>query len=287
MDGNPAHFVDSRNFARIARAIAFVDSHYREQPRLAALARAAGLSPFHFNRLFRRWAGVTPKQYLACVTGRAAALALRAETPVLEAAYSVGLSGSGRLHDLTVTLEGVTPGELRARGAGVQIRWGLSATPFGTALLGAAPRGLCYLAFVDRPRVDADAADLRAAWPRATLVRDDTYARELARRVWNGSAANETLQLAARGTNFQLKVWRALLDLDANEATTYGRIAAGLGRPDSSRAVGNAVGANPIAWLIPCHRVLRAGGALGGYHWGVERKRAMLAFESVRASRAS
>lgn len=286
----PDNFVDSRDFARIARAIRFIDEHFREQPRLEDVAAHAGLSEFHFNRLFRRWAGVTPKQYLAAVTGVAARDALAGNASVLEAAYSVGLSGPGRLHDLVVTLDAMTPGEMKADGQGVTVRFGYSHSPFGKALFAVTERGLFHLGFVDVggeiPALDA----LRARVPRATFVRDDAVARELATRIWSSEGmpgVRATLRKAAplrlnvAGTNFQLKVWQALIDLGSREHTSYGDLASSIGSAGSSRAVGGAVGANPVAWLIPCHHVLRKSGGLGGYHWGEDRKRAMLAWEAM------
>jgi AraC family transcriptional regulator of adaptative response/methylated-DNA-[protein]-cysteine methyltransferase len=281
-------FVDSRDFARIARAIRFIEANFRAQPRLATIAQSARLSEFHFNRLFRRWAGITPRQYLAFVTHSAARRELHGSASVLDAAYTVGLSGAGRLHDLAVTLEAVTPGELKARGAGVAIRYGYSATPFGRALLGSTPRGVCALSFVE-PGADAAAAQaLRAQWPHAQLRRDDAGAIALSTRIWSapdepqGAARPVPLVLAVQGTNFQLQVWQALLAMGADSPTSYTALAQALRRVGSERAVGNAVGANPVAWLIPCHNVLRKDGALGGYHWGEDRKRAMLAWTALR-----
>jgi AraC family transcriptional regulator, regulatory protein of adaptative response / methylated-DNA-[protein]-cysteine methyltransferase len=279
-------FVDHRDFRRIARAIRYIDVHFREQPRLAAIASAAGLSQFHFNRLFRRWAGVTPRQYLAFVTGRAAVDALAGSASVLEAAYAVGLSGPGRLHDLMVTLEALTPGELKAGGAGVAIRYGYSDTPFGTALLAGTVRGICRVAFCEGGESRAALTrELRATWPHAALVRDDDGAQQLARCIWQmrnavgpGSAAR--VNVTVRGTNFQLRVWRALLELGASAPTTYSALARAAGLEGSERAVGNAVAANPVAWLIPCHNVLRKDGSLGGYQWGEARKRAMLTWQA-------
>lgn len=277
-------FVDTRDFDRIARAIRFIDAEFREQPRLSTIAAHVGLSEFHFNRLFRRWAGVTPKQYLARVTGSAAREALVAEPSVLEAAHAVGLSGPGRLHDLVVALDAVTPGELKSRGEGVTISYGFSDTPFGTAAFGETPRGLCHLSFVSSTKDAGVKQELAHTWERARFTRNDERAAELARHIWSAES-RKPLKLAVTGTNFQLKVWEALLDLGAKGHTTYGEIAQRLGTPGSSRAVGNAVGANPVGWLIPCHHVLRSGGGLGGYRWGEDRKRAMLAWESLETSR--
>jgi AraC family transcriptional regulator of adaptative response/methylated-DNA-[protein]-cysteine methyltransferase len=272
-------FVDSREFARMSRAIEFIEREYQRQPRLAEIAKHVGLSEFHFNRLFRRWTGLTPKQYLAEITSRAAGAALRDEPSVLGAAHSVGLSGSGRLHDLTVTLDAMTPGEIRAGGAGVRIRYGVAHTPFGSAFVAETPRGLCRLAFIDGVS-DAEFKTLRDAWPKAELVRDDSRATTLVETIWGHRTA--TLPLAVCGTNFQVQVWRALLELDERETVTYSALARRLGLPNGARAVGNAVGANPIAWVIPCHRVLRAGGQLGGYRWGVARKQMIRRWEERR-----
>ena len=283
MDSRAA-FLNSRDFARIARAIRYIDANFRSQPRLAEIAAAARLSEFHFNRLFRRWAGVTPRQYLAFVTARAARGALATTASVLDAAYSVGLSGPGRLHDLIVSLDAVTPGELKAQGRGVELSAGLADTPFGRALLASTARGLCQLAFVEPAGEGAALAELRAAWPHAGLRRDDAAARTLAAQIWGtaGDAAPPApVKLAVKGTNFQLKVWQALLGLGASGPTTYAALAQAAGTAGSARAVGNAVAANPIAWLIPCHNVLRQNGELGGYQWGEDRKRSMLAWQSL------
>ena len=273
-------FVDSREFARMTRAIGFIENEYGRQPRLAEIARHVGLSEFHFNRLFRRWTGLTPKQYLAEVTSRAAGDALRREDSVLGAAHAVGLSGGGRLHDLTVTLEAMTPGEIRAQGAGVVIRHGVASTPFGSALLAETPRGLTRLVFVENAG-GAELDDLRQQFPRATFVRDDARADALVQTIWGGRSAR--LPLAVYGTNFQVQVWRALLELAPGATVTYSALARQLGLAKGARAVGNAVGANPVAWVIPCHRVLRAGGGLGGYRWGTARKQMIRRWENRRA----
>jgi len=283
----PDNFVDSRDFARIARAIRFIDEHYRDQPQLEDVAAHAGLSEFHFNRLFRRWAGVTPKQYLSAVTGAAARDALKGSVSVLDAAYAVGLSGPGRLHDLVVTLEAMTPGEVKSQGQGITLSYGFSNTPFGRALFAVTSRGLFHLGFVDAGEESAALDALKARAPRATLERDDDVALELATRIWGAGGKHKPLRLNVTGTNFQLKVWQALVDLGSRESTSYSELASSVGSAGGSRAVGGAVGANPVAWLIPCHHVLRKSGGLGGYHWGEDRKRAMLAWEALsRPARA-
>jgi len=276
-----AGFVDSRDFTRMTRAIEFIEREFERQPRLAEIARHVGLSEFHFNRLFRRWTGLTPKQYLAEVTARAAGAALRDEPSVMDAAHAVGLSGGGRLHDLTVTLEAMTPGEIRAQGEGVQVRHGIANTPFGSAFLAETPRGLCRLAFIEPGEDRAELADLREQFARAKFVRDDARAAQLVAMIWGGAEA--TLPLAVCGTNFQVQVWRALLELEPGATVTYSALARRLGKSKGARAVGNAVGANPVAWVIPCHRVLRAGGKLGGYRWGTARKQMIRRWENRRA----
>jgi len=286
-------FVDSRDFARIARAIRYIDQYFRDQPSLATIAAHTGLSEFHFNRLFRRWAGVTPKQYLAFVTGRAARNEIESRSSVLDAAYAVGLSGPSRLHDLIVTLDAVTPGELKSLGRGITLHYGFTETPFGEALVAATERGLTHLSFVDAGERDNAVSELRGHWRNAGLVRDDARARDFANQIWAnqggphptaGSSAERTrkLRLHVAGTNFQLKVWQALLDSGLHSRTTYSALAKTMGEEGSARAVGNAVGANPVGWLIPCHTVLRRDGALGGYHWGEDRKRAILAWDSLQ-----
>ena len=288
MDTLPDHFVDSRDFARIAKAIHYIDANFRSQPRLEAVAAHVNLSEFHFNRLFRRWAGVTPKQYLAAVTGSAARAALAGQSSVLDAALTVGLSGPGRLHDLVVTVEAMTPGELKAQGAGTTVRYGYSNTPFGRALFAVTPRGLSHLAFVEAGKEPQAFAELQAAAPRAKFERDDDEARSLALKVWGAQARGESpLRLNVGGTNFQLKVWQALLALGAKDRTSYSALADSIGASGSTRAVAGAVGSNSVAWLIPCHHVLRKSGGLGGYRWGEDRKRAMLAWEGFAAAAAS
>jgi AraC family transcriptional regulator of adaptative response/methylated-DNA-[protein]-cysteine methyltransferase len=274
-------FLDSREFSRMTRAIEFIEREYQRQPKLAQIARHVGLSEFHFNRLFRRWTGLTPKQYLAEVTSRAAGQALVSESSVMDAALSVGLSGGGRLHDLTVTLDAMSPGEIRAGGVGVTIRFGKASTPFGTAFIAETPRGLCRLSFLDGRSDAEELEELRGAWPKARFERDDARAAALAGLIWGHESV--TLPLAVTGTNFQVQVWRALLELDPRESVTYSALARKLGKPNAARAVGSAVGANPIGWVIPCHRVLRAGGKLGGYRWGPARKQMIHRWELRQA----
>lgn len=269
-------------YERIERVIHYLESHHAAQPDLATLAAHAGMSPFHFHRLFSTWAGVTPKDFLQCLTVAHAKALLREGASVFDAALDAGLSGPGRLHDLCVTLEAATPGEVKRGGAGCTVSYGRAESPFGACLIAANERGVCHLAFEDRD--DAAALDaLRAEWPHASLERDDAQAAEIAQRVFrtHADAATRPLRAYVRGTAFQVRVWRALLRIPAGMLVTYGGLASALGDPRSARAVGTAVGRNPLAFLIPCHRVIRETGVVGGYRWGTTRKRAILAWESA------
>ena len=271
------------DYARIARAIEFLREHAAAQPDLVAAAAHVGLSEFHFQRLFTRWAGVSPKRFLQFLTVEDAKRRLAATRGTLDLAADVGLSGGGRLHDLFVTLEAMSPGEARAGGAGLTIRWGLHDTPFGTALIGTTTRGVCALQFVED---EAQGVELLSqSWPRARLLRDDAVAAGLAQRIFAPLAerTQQPLAVLVKGTNFQIRVWRALLALPPGALTTYGDLAGVLQKPDAARAVGTAVGANAVAWLIPCHRVIRASGVLTGYRWGTPRKAAMLGWEAAHS----
>lgn len=267
---------ESANYRRIEKVITHIDRNRERQPGLDELARVAGLSVFHFSREFRRWAGLSPARYLRTLSLAVAKRELDDRGSVLAAAWAAGLSGGGRLHDLFVQFEAVTPGEYKAGGAGLSLSHGFAGSPFGRIHAAASDRGLAYLAFVDGSD-EAATAELKRRWPRAAFSRDDAAAAGIADQAFMQRAGR--LVLAPVGTNFQVKVWQALLELGSRGPTSYGELAEAIGRPGASRAVGQAVGANPVAWLIPCHRVLRRDGALGGYHWGVERKRAMLAWE--------
>ncbi|MCW5725562.1 MAG: bifunctional helix-turn-helix domain-containing protein/methylated-DNA--[protein]-cysteine S-methyltransferase [Maricaulaceae bacterium] len=269
----------SRDYPRIAAALAFLGERWRDQPDLEAAARAAGLSPHHFQRVFTRWVGVSPKRYSGALAHDAARAAIDDGASVLDAAFEAGLSGPGRLHDLFIAHEAATPGDARRRGAGLSFTWGAAPSPFGTAVLLIAPRGLSSLGFAD-PDVETGFEDFRRRWPAATFTRDDGAARDWAARIFAGDGP---VPLALYGTPWQRQVWRALLAIPPGATTSYRAIAEQVCTPKASRAVGAAVGANPVSWLIPCHRVLASDGRLTGYHWGVARKRAMLAWEAARA----
>jgi len=269
------------DYERVASVIRFLDRHHTEQPDLAALAKAAGLSSFHFHRLFSTWAGVTPKDFLQCLTLEHVKQLLRDGDNVFDAALNAGLSGSGRLHDLCVTLEAASPGEMKSGGAGIEVDYGFTATPFGEALIAETKRGVCHLSFVDQGRNAAHEV-LKAQWPNAKLRRDDAQVAKVAAKIFTSDpvgTSNRRLRTFVRGTQFQLRVWRALLQVPVGSLTTYGRLAEAIGQSQAARAVGSAVGANPIAFIIPCHRVIRETGALGHYHWDPIRKRAIVGWE--------
>ncbi|MDY6944031.1 MAG: methylated-DNA--[protein]-cysteine S-methyltransferase [Pseudomonadota bacterium] len=271
------------DYDRIATAIRYIQANRSNQPTLAEIAGAAGLSPAHFQRLFRRWAGVSPKRLLQCLTlEHAKALLKEPQQSVLDTAMAVGLSGPGRLHDHFVRLEATTPGEYGANGAGLEIRWGMGTTPFGPAFLAQTQRGICRLAFPDSATADDSVKALTRLWPQASFVHDPAATAAMLGRVFRPSGANSNVLLHIHGTNFQFQVWRALLTIPSGEVTSYGTLARRIDRPRAARAVGSAVGANPVAFLIPCHRVLRSLGELGGYHWGIDRKQAMLAWEAAQ-----
>jgi AraC family transcriptional regulator of adaptative response/methylated-DNA-[protein]-cysteine methyltransferase len=269
------------HYERIAQIIRFLDERHVEQPDLTALAGRAGLSQFHFHRLFLTWAGVTPKHFLQCLTLAHARELLRDGQNVLEAALESGLSGPGRLHDLCVNLEAASPGELKSGGAGWTVSFGFADSPFGKCLIAESPRGICHLSFVGNEKTAL--AGFQEDWPGAKVKRDDSSARQLAAKIFArpaGSHLQQALRAFVRGTPFQVRVWRALLRVPPGALTSYGRLARAIARPAAARAVGAALGQNPLAYLIPCHRVIRETGVIGDYHWGQIRKRAMIAWES-------
>ena len=273
------------DYERIADVIEYLNVRRRRQPSLLELAERVGLSPFHFQRLFVRWAGVTPKKFLQCLTVEAAKRRLAEGRSVLEASLDTGLSGPGRLHDLTVSLEAASPGEIKSGGDGWTLTVGFADSPFGSCMIAESPRGICRMMFVEGCD-QADAASLLGMdWPRAELQFDNRRADELASRIFrpNASKGNaSSLRCLVKGTKFQTSVWRALLRVPQGQLTTYGRIAESIGKPKAFRAVGSAVGANPIAYLIPCHRVIRDTGVIGEYRWGSTRKTAMIGNELCR-----
>jgi AraC family transcriptional regulator of adaptative response/methylated-DNA-[protein]-cysteine methyltransferase len=272
-----------RGDVRIARALRYIEEHHLDAPGLDEVARVAGLSPFHFHRLFSQGVGISPKRYLRHLTLAHVKRQLAGDS-VLGAALDAGLSGPSRLHDLFVQYEAVTPGEYKSAGAGIAIRYGFHDGPFGEYMIGLTERGLCALAFLTEADHDDALTRLMAAWPRAEIVRDDGVTRGAAARVFGtADPATTPLHLWVKGTNFQIKVWEALLRVPPGRLVTYGALARAIGRPASSRAVGQAIADNPIAFLIPCHRVIRASGRFTDYRWGADRKEAMIAWEAASA----
>jgi AraC family transcriptional regulator of adaptative response/methylated-DNA-[protein]-cysteine methyltransferase len=268
----------------VRRAIAFISEHWREQPETEAIAAAAGVTATELHHLFRRWAGLTPKAFLQAITLDHARRLLRDSASVLDASFEVGLSGPGRLHDLFVTHEAMSPGEWKTGGDGLTIRYGFHPSPFGTALVMATERGLAGLAFADAGEEEAALADMRKRWPRASYVADQTHTAALARRIFDPKLwrAERPLRVVLIGTDFEVRVWEALLQIPMGRATTYSDIAVKLGASKAARAVGAAVGKNPVSFVVPCHRVLGKSGDITGYHWGLTRKRAMLGWEAGR-----
>lgn len=275
----------SRAYARIAGAIDYLAAHRHEQPSLAELGAHVGLSEFHLQREFKHWAGVSPKQFLAYLTKQEAKRRLREET-VMDAALSCGLSGPGRLHDLMISCEGVTPGQYRSRGQGLEIRYGLHAVPFGHCLLAVTERGICKLAFFDDDaEAGAIAHELQSDWAAARVMRDDSATRDLVATIF-GDGPGRPLRLLLRGSPFQLRVWEALLSIPEGRLVSYQGVARCIDRPTSVRAVASAIAKNDIAYLIPCHRVIRKSGDFSHYRWGSERKRAMIGWEAARVQAA-
>jgi AraC family transcriptional regulator of adaptative response/methylated-DNA-[protein]-cysteine methyltransferase len=279
------------DYERIAKAISYLQQQVAQQPGLDDLAAYLHLSPFHLQRLFTRWAGISPKRFLQVMTLELGKQLLDDDWPVMAASEALGLSSASRLHDHFVTLDAVSPGEYQQRGRGLELRYGWMDTPFGQLFLAGSSRGICRAGFV-MPGEEQDALSaLRRDWSKAILKEDTLYSEALGTQVL-ATLRGETpsLRVHARGTNFQLAIWRALLSIQPGKAVSYGQLAAACGKPGAARATGSAVGANPVAILIPCHRVIQQSGALGGYRWGTERKLALQAWEklgTVRTHRSS
>ena len=273
------------DYQRIADAIGYINANIQQQPSLDEIAAAINLSPFHFQRLFSRWAGVTPKKYLQIVTVDRAKELLAASKPLLEVSDSIGLSSSSRLYDHFVQLEAVTPGEYKARGAGINIQYDVTESPFGDIFIAVTPRGICALSFVSDGNIEPSLISLQKHWPKATMEHRSTATVKTVEAIFTGDRTIKgPLSLHVAGTNFKVAVWRALLQIDPGCINSYGQVAAAVGRPKASRAVGTAIGSNPVAFFIPCHRVLQQSGKIGGYLWGETRKHAIHAWESARHS---
>jgi AraC family transcriptional regulator, regulatory protein of adaptative response / methylated-DNA-[protein]-cysteine methyltransferase len=277
------------DYVIVRRAIAFLSEHWRSQPEIEAVAEAAGVTTTELHHLFRRWAGITPKAFLQAITLDHARRLLRDSASVLDATFEVGLSGPGRLHDLFVTHEAMSPGEWKSGGAGLTIGYGFHPSPFGTALVMATERGVAGLAFADPCDEQAALADMRGRWPRAHLVENGGRTASLARRIFDPGLwrPDTPLRVVLIGTDFEVRVWETLLTVPMGRATTYSDLAAKIGAPRAARAIGAAVGKNPVAFVVPCHRVLGKSGDVTGYHWGLTRKRAMLGWEAGRTAAAA
>jgi AraC family transcriptional regulator of adaptative response/methylated-DNA-[protein]-cysteine methyltransferase len=271
-----------RDYDSVRRAIAFISEHWRTQPTIEAMADAAGVTPDELHHLFRRWAGLTPKAFMQALTLDHAKHLLRDSASVLDAALDSGLSGPGRLHDLFVTHEAMSPGEWKNGGAGLTLRYGFHASPFGSAIVMASGRGLAGLAFADPGDEHAALADMRARWPNATYVEDIEGTEPLAQRIFNTKLwrPDQPLRVVLIGTDFEVRVWETLLKIPMGRAVSYSDIACKIEKPKASRAVGAAVGKNPVSFVVPCHRALGKDGKLTGYHWGITRKQAMLGWEA-------
>jgi AraC family transcriptional regulator of adaptative response/methylated-DNA-[protein]-cysteine methyltransferase len=266
----------------VRRAIAHIRGNWRSQPEIESIADAAGVTPTDLHHLFRRWCGLTPKAFLQALTLNRARELLRSSASVLETSYEVGLSGPGRLHDLFVTHEAMSPGEWKAGGEGLTISYGFHPCPFGMALVMITPRGLAGLALADAGKERAALNDMRARWPKARYVEDFAATAATARRIFDPALwrPEQPLRVVLIGTDFEVRVWEKLLTIPMGRLDTYSGIAAKLGEPKAARAVGAAVGKNPICFVVPCHRVVGKNGDLTGYHWGLTRKRAMLGWEA-------
>ncbi|HLO82176.1 MAG TPA: methylated-DNA--[protein]-cysteine S-methyltransferase [Chitinophagaceae bacterium] len=271
------------NYTRIAEAIDYIREHFREQPSLDELAEKVHLSPYHFQRMFTDWAGVSPKKFLQYISIEHAKSVLKNEqATVFDAALETGLSGTGRLHDLFINIEGMTPGEYKNGGESLAINYSFAETPFGEVLVASTQKGICYMAFADDETIAF--SEMQSKFPNASFRRMTDLIQQNALYIFtkDWSKLNQ-VKLHLKGTEFQLKVWESLLSIPMGKFTTYGKLASQLNNPKASRAVGSAVGDNPVAFLIPCHRVIQSTGSFGQYHWGSTRKTAMLGWEAARA----
>jgi AraC family transcriptional regulator of adaptative response/methylated-DNA-[protein]-cysteine methyltransferase len=276
----------SVDYQRIEKAIQFLAENFHLQPSLKEIAEKIHVSEFHFQRLFTRWVGISPKRFLQFLTKEYAKTLLEKSINLLDVTYESGLTSPGRLHDLFVTCEAVTPGEYKTKGAGLEIGYGYHATPFGECMLARTDRGICGLSFVQSGGRQSVFADLKNKWTNARLVEDPEVTQPFVKQIFNPSEEKNSapLHLILNGTNFQIKVWEALIRIPMGAVVSYESVAAHIGMPKASRAVGNAVGSNPVSFIIPCHRVIRKTAEFGNYGGGVARKMAMLGWEAVQMS---
>ncbi|BEV45609.1 bifunctional helix-turn-helix domain-containing protein/methylated-DNA--[protein]-cysteine S-methyltransferase [Afipia carboxidovorans] len=273
-----------RDYEIVHRAIAFISEHWRGQPTIEEMAEAVSVTPDELHHLFRRWAGLSPKAFMQAVTLDNAKRLLRGSASLLDVAYDSGLSGPSRLHDLFVTHEAMSPGEWKKGGAGLTLRYGFHPSPFGVAVVIVTERGLAGLAFADTGGEIEALRDMQTRWPLATYVEDSAGTAAVTRRIFDSTQwrSEHPLRVVLIGTDFEIRVWETLLKIPMGKATTYSDVALTINAPKASRAVGGAVGRNPISFVVPCHRVLGKGGAITGYHWGLTRKRAMLGWETAQ-----
>lgn len=272
---------DETNFNRIAEAIQYIQKNFTSQPKLEEVAQKIHLSPFHFQKVFTDWAGVSPKKFLQYITIAHAKKMLAGQATLFDTAIETGLSGTGRLHDLFINIEGMTPGEYKNGGESLTINYSFAESPFGNILVASTVKGICYMAFADDEKVVLDA--LRSKFPKAVYRQMVDLAQQNVLYIFTHDWSKlSKVKLHLKGTDFQLKVWETLLKIPMGHLTTYGNIAKQIGAPKASRAVGAAVGNNPVAFLIPCHRIIRSTGVLGEYHWGTVRKTAMIGWEGAR-----
>jgi len=272
------------DYLRIAKAIRFLEENFRRQPDLTEIARSVNLSEYHFQRLFRRWAGISPKRFVQFLTLEYAKRLLEKSRSLLDATYDAGLSSPSRLHDLFVTIEAMTPGEFKARGASLKISYGFHSSPFGECLLAVTERGICGLGFVGKGGRARTLREMKGRWKEADFAENPRVTRPYVERIFARARKNgaQPLTLFLKGTNFQIKVWEALLKVPLGSLVCYVDLAAAIGKPKAARAVGSAVGRNPVAFIIPCHRAIRKAGVIGNYHWGGARKKAMLVWEAAQ-----
>jgi AraC family transcriptional regulator of adaptative response/methylated-DNA-[protein]-cysteine methyltransferase len=271
------------DYERIAKAIHYVMNQVGQQPTLDQIAAHVHLSSYHFQRMFTRWAGVTPKRFLQVLTVEHAKKLLQEAKPILEVAHEVGLSSGSRLYDHFVSLEAVTPGEFKMRGSGLTIEYAVHETVFGSAFIAITPRGICKFSFPEDGNGEQEIKDLANRWPYAQLINNSKHTGEIIESMFAlENDKDRPLSLLVSGTNFQVNVWRALLHIPMGKVVSYSQVATSIGRPNSARAVGRAIASNPIGFLIPCHRVIRQSGNLGGYHWGETRKHAIYLWEAAR-----
>ena len=271
----------AHQYEMVARAITFIRRNARRQPTLNEIAADLGLSEFHLQKIFSKWAGVSPKRFLQYVTKEHAKQALRTSKDLLSITLESGLSSPGRLHDLMVTCEAMSPGEIKTGGAGLQIGFGITPTPFGNALIAWTARGICHMGFVEAHAIANAIIALQQDWPAASMREDQAHARQLTAVIFDRDASAHPLHLMLRGTNFQIKVWEALISIAPGEIVSYTQFAQIAGIPNARRSIGTAIGKNDIALLIPCHRVIRESGEISGYRWGSDRKIALLAWEAA------